>query len=326
MDHPYIFESVQPNRKKNIFYTLPDIIKNDADIRALIDVLDDNNELRLMSIGDISDPSYQNASADDMWEILSKTAIGMKLLRLYPDIKKFRISSALANRRDELIKYDVYANRKFSKRIEVPSFKEYVSNPSKYNPHEVSGGSFRESVVQAKHFLLSEGYTNEQIAYLIKEGKIWDAVKKAGKKAGTYATVGATLLGGSMARGNEVDDIINRAKREVSSSIGDVSSKFNKSQEDTAKQSKIDSSKIDTIDKRIRGELFPLLTKGYEAAGPYIAGLIGNITANGKTTGRIDYDKQLEAIDKVKKVMQNTSGMNQKSEVEKMLKAEYYKW
>ena len=67
MDHPYIFESVQPNRKKNIFYTLPDIIKNDADIRALIDVLDDNNELRLLSIGDISDPSYQNASADDMW-------------------------------------------------------------------------------------------------------------------------------------------------------------------------------------------------------------------------------------------------------------------
>lgn len=148
MNYSYIFESVQPNRKKNIFYTLPDIIKNDADIRALIDVLDDNNELRLMSIGDISDSSYQNASADDMWEILGKTAIGMKLLRSYPDIKKFRISSALANRRDELDKYDAYANRKFSKRIEVPSFKEYVSNPSKYNPHEVSGGSFRESVVQ----------------------------------------------------------------------------------------------------------------------------------------------------------------------------------
>jgi hypothetical protein len=81
-----------------------------------------------------------------MWSILDKTAIGMKLLKSYPNIRSFRISSATANRKDELHKYDTYANRKLTvKRTEVPSFKEYVSNPSKYNPHEVSGGLFKES-------------------------------------------------------------------------------------------------------------------------------------------------------------------------------------
>ena len=184
-------------------------------------------------------------------------------------------------------------------------------------------------LIQARQFLMSEGYTKEEVDALVAEGKVWDAVKSAGKKVGKYAAIGATaagMMGGSMARGNEVDDVVNSAKRDVSSSISDFSSKFRKSQEDIAKQTKIDNVKMDTIDKRIRGELIPLLSKGYEAAGPYIGRLIGGITANGMTSGRTDYDKQLEAIDKVKKVMQSTSGMDQKSEVEKMLKAEYYKW
>ena len=147
--HYCLVENIRPNRNKNIIYSLPDIIKNQSDINALIDVLDDNNELRLMCIGDISDESYQNATAEDMWSILDKTAIGMKLLKMYPYLRNYRISSALKNRADDLYKYDQYANRKFNaQRTEVPSFKEYVSNPNKYNPHEVSGGSFKESVVQ----------------------------------------------------------------------------------------------------------------------------------------------------------------------------------
>ena len=176
MQYEYVLvENVFPNRKKNIIYSLPDIIKNDADIRALVDVLDDNSELRLMAFGDLSDESYQKASAEDMWSILDKTSIGMKLLKAYPNIRSFRISSATANRGDELRKYDTYANRKLTvKRAEVPSFKEYVSNPSKYNPHEVSGGFFKEEaeIVQEKKSLSCwKGYEAKGKKWIKKNGK-----------------------------------------------------------------------------------------------------------------------------------------------------------
>ena len=65
------------------------------------------------------------------------------------------------------------------------------------------------ALVQAKQFLLSEGYSNEEINTLIEEGKIWDAVKGAGKKAGRYAAMGAAaagMMGGSMAHGSEISD------------------------------------------------------------------------------------------------------------------------
>jgi hypothetical protein len=145
MNYDYVLvEHVYPNRKRNIVYSLPDIIKNDADIRALVDVMDDNNELKLMAFGDISDSTYEGATAEDMWSILDKTSIGMKLLKSYPNIRQFKISSATANRKEDLYKYDVYANRKLAvKRTNVPSFKDYISDPTKYNPHEVSGGFFK---------------------------------------------------------------------------------------------------------------------------------------------------------------------------------------
>jgi hypothetical protein len=65
------------------------------------------------------------------------------------------------------------------------------------------------ALVQAKQFLLSEGYSNEEINTLIEEGKIWDAVKGAGKKAGRYAAMGAAAAGmmGGMAHGSDIDDI-----------------------------------------------------------------------------------------------------------------------
>jgi hypothetical protein len=69
----------------------------------------------------------------------------MKLLRLYPNIRNFRISSATSNRKEDLYKYDAAANRKLRVNREMPSFKEYISNPNKYNPHEVSGRLNRES-------------------------------------------------------------------------------------------------------------------------------------------------------------------------------------
>lgn len=194
MQYEYVLvENVFPNRKKNIIYSLPDIIKNDADIRALVDVLDDNSELRLMAFGDLSDESYQKASAEDMWSILDKTSIGMKLLRAYPNIRRFRISSATANRGDELRKYDTHANRKLTvKKAEVPSFKEYISNPSKYNPHEVSGGYFKEeaeivqekkdacySKVKARYKVWPSAYASGALVKCRKKGaKNWGKSKK----------------------------------------------------------------------------------------------------------------------------------------------------
>jgi hypothetical protein len=140
-----LVEKVSSNKKGNIFYSLPDVIENASDVRSLIDVIDNNNELKLMAIGDISDEMYEHADATDMWDILDKTAIGVKLLNLYPKIRNYRISSVLMSRKPELYKYDYFANRKLSskKETKIPSFKEYISNPDIYNPHEVVGVRFK---------------------------------------------------------------------------------------------------------------------------------------------------------------------------------------
>lgn len=146
MDYKYVLiERVQHNAKRNIVYSLPDIIENRSDIEELIDVVDYNKELKLMAFNDISDPAYEGATAEDMWDILDKTAIGVKLLKHYPNIRNFKISSTTASRKEDMYKYDVYANRKLraKNRTRVPSFKEYMDNPSIYNPYEVSGEFFK---------------------------------------------------------------------------------------------------------------------------------------------------------------------------------------
>ena len=141
----FLKEQVIDNYKKRISYSLPDIIKSRTDVNALVDVIDSNSELKLMAIADISDPVYKDSTAEDMWDILDKTGIGMKLLHIYPSIRKFKICSTLTNQKEDLYKYDVYENKKMNSKVEVriPSFKEYVSNPNVFNPHEVSGVSFK---------------------------------------------------------------------------------------------------------------------------------------------------------------------------------------
>ena len=143
----YLVEQVLSNSKKNIVYSLPDIVQNQSDLKALVDVIDSNNELKLMAIADISDPVYRDSTTEDMWDILDKTGIGMKLLHMYPKIRNFKITSAMNAQREELHKYDYYANRKMNAKSEsrIPSFKEYIANPQQYNPHEVSGVSFKSS-------------------------------------------------------------------------------------------------------------------------------------------------------------------------------------
>lgn len=175
-------------------------------------------------------------------------------------------------------------------------------------------------VVRVRQILLAEGYTAEQIDLLIERG-FMDKVKRG-------AMIGATALGmmGGSAKANDIDDFLNKTRGEVSSAISDASSKFKKSQEDANKQAQIDLAKMDKIEKRFNKEIVPLLSKGYEASANVIYSLIGDITANGMANGRKDYDKQLESLDKVKEVLQKTSGLAQKNEVEKMLKSVYYKY
>ena len=185
------------------------------------------------------------------------------------------------------------------------------------------------ALVRAKQFLLSEGYSNQEIDILIEKGEIWNTIKRAGKnirRAGAIGAAAAVGLGGMHpAQGNEIDDIINQTKGGVLSAIGSVSSNFKKSQEDINKQVQVDNAKMDELEKQFQKEIVPLLTPGYERSANFIFMLISDITANGRANGRKDYDKQLESLARIKEVLQKTSGINQKIEVEKMLKSVYFK-
>jgi hypothetical protein len=59
------------------------------------------------------------------------------------------------------------------------------------------------ALVQVKQFLLSEGYTSEQIEFLLEKG-LWDKIKR-GVAIGTAA---AGMMGGSMAHGSELSDAV----------------------------------------------------------------------------------------------------------------------
>lgn len=55
-------------------------------------------------------------------------------------------------------------------------------------------------LIQARQFLMSEGYTKEEVDTLVVEGKVWDAVKSAGKKVGKYVApiaAAASMMGGA---------------------------------------------------------------------------------------------------------------------------------
>lgn len=80
------------------------------------------------------------------------------------------------------------------------------------------------ALVQAKQFLLSEGYSNEEIDILITEGKVWDAVKKVGKNVGRAAAIGAaglSMMGGS-AKGSDLDNDVAKWKQGMSQSISQM--------------------------------------------------------------------------------------------------------
>lgn len=85
-------------------------------------------------------------------------------------------------------------------------------------------------LIQARQFLMSEGYTKEEVDALVAEGKVWDAVKSAGKKVGKIAAIGATaagMMGGSMAHGNETDDLLKDIHNNAPKLVQDVIDKSN---------------------------------------------------------------------------------------------------
>jgi len=54
-------------------------------------------------------------------------------------------------------------------------------------------------LVQAKQFLLSEGYTLDEINILIEKGKLWDTVKSVGKTVRNYGAIAAVTAAGMAA-------------------------------------------------------------------------------------------------------------------------------
>lgn len=84
-------------------------------------------------------------------------------------------------------------------------------------------------LIQARQFLMSEGYTKEEVDALVAEGKVWDAVKGAVKGAGKYVApiaAAASMMGGA-ARGNEIDDQIKDVRNNAPKLVQDVIDKSN---------------------------------------------------------------------------------------------------
>jgi hypothetical protein len=84
-------------------------------------------------------------------------------------------------------------------------------------------------LVQAKQFLLSVGYSNQEIDILIAEGAVWDAVKKVGKNVGKAAAIGAAGL--AMMGGNAKADSATDATKGAQQAVTNVQNYVKHSQE-----------------------------------------------------------------------------------------------
>jgi hypothetical protein len=150
----YFIERVVRNPQANIGYSLPDIIEDKEMIRDLVNAIEANTELKLLVLADAARPGSHEKNAQDLWAILSQYPIGKALLQKYPGIEKYRISGTLAKGAYLKIepgqeqedtpfhKFDSWANSSQRQSEEtMPSFKEYITNPNKYNPQQTSGAA-----------------------------------------------------------------------------------------------------------------------------------------------------------------------------------------
>lgn len=150
----YFVEQVIASPQTNIGYSFPDIIKEDSLIKKLVNTIESDTELKLIVLGDASRPEAPLKTAQEIWSLLSKYSIGKQLLDQYPGIEKYRISAVPVRSTYFKIqpgeeqqdtpfhKFDLWANSSKRESGEtMPSFREYVTNPNKYNPQQTSGAA-----------------------------------------------------------------------------------------------------------------------------------------------------------------------------------------
>jgi hypothetical protein len=181
-------------------------------------------------------------------------------------------------------------------------------------------------LIKIRQFLINEGYSNEEIDQLIAEGKVWDTLKGIGKKAGRYAALGAAtagMMGGSMAHGADTDsferDLANKSKTELASTQKGLTDRLAA----VDQENKVDMQKFDTHQSKldsILNEIRPLV--GNKMLLSTIQRNVADIRIGGKLGNKLDYPKQIEAMNKIKDVLQKTTGdMNQLNAVETVLAA-----
>lgn len=155
----FLIEQVRTNSNQRLAYSLPDYISDINDVRELINTIEANPELKLLVLGDATRKSFVKATAKDVWFHLDTTPIGKRLIKDYPDIVNFRISSVSTAGDPELYEdpsegvSDLYTYDKWGnshgikiKQGAMPSFREYFSDTAKWNAHTVAGASLKDRV------------------------------------------------------------------------------------------------------------------------------------------------------------------------------------
>jgi hypothetical protein len=162
MNCQYFFiERVVNNPRGNIGYSLPNAIENKEMIRDLVSTIEADTELKLLVLADAARPGSHEKTAQDIWAILSQYPIGKALIEQYPGIEKYRISGTPAKGDHLRIepgheqedtpfhKFDSWANSaKRESEETMPSFKEYITNPNKYNPQQTSGAATKTKPIR----------------------------------------------------------------------------------------------------------------------------------------------------------------------------------
>lgn len=152
----YFIEQVVTDASQRIAYSFPDAIKNEEMLQTLIKTIESNPELKLAVLEDASRPEYVETPSSYIWELLDEYPIGAALRKEYPGIEKYRISGALTRGihlrvqpGDKLedtpfYKFDSWANKE--PKESMPSFKKYIGDVAKYNPHQISGASTKTNL------------------------------------------------------------------------------------------------------------------------------------------------------------------------------------
>lgn len=157
----YFIEQVVGSGSMQASYSLPDIIKEKPLLRELIDTIESDTELKLIVFSDGSRQDYSKRTAKDIWTLLDKYPIAAVLREKYPGIDNYRISAATnRNIQSEISSEEDIENAPFytfdkwanttprESNDSMPSFKEYVTNPAKYNPQQISGAATKSKPLQ----------------------------------------------------------------------------------------------------------------------------------------------------------------------------------